>query len=297
MNDTQKSSGEHAFAASESSCGLVADIDPKPEVPAVVEPIGPAPSGAATHHAFVEALAGPVRELSPGRRPEDWMEANGNASRSDGTPPEPTNATESQRPLRYRVQFTATQEFADLLEEARDLLGYENPLPSLPDIQLRALRSLLKELGARKRAATERPRMTNARRRRDAESAETSGTAPEQESSFRDTDAAPERDSSSRYIPASTRRAVFDRDDACCAYRDNRGERCRETFGLEIHHRHAYALGGPTTLDNLELRCRAHNTLAAEEDFGRVHMDRMRGVMDGVALESLEREYRVGGRN
>src|SRR4029077_6141912 len=81
----------------------------------------------------------------------------------------------------------------------------------------------------------------------------------------------------SRHIPASVRRAVFDRDGQRCAYREDRGERCRETPGLEIHHRHAHALGGPTTLDNLELRCRPHNALAAEEDFGREHMDFARG--------------------
>jgi 5-methylcytosine-specific restriction endonuclease McrA len=84
------------------------------------------------------------------------------------------------------------------------------------------------------------------------------------------------RAQATRYISAPTRRAVFERDDARCAYCDHRGERCRETSGLEIHHRHAHALGGPATLDNLELRCRAHNTLAAEEDFGRNHMERMR---------------------
>ena len=84
------------------------------------------------------------------------------------------------------------------------------------------------------------------------------------------------------------RRAVFDRDGARCSYRDDRGERCRETLGLEAHHRHAHALGGPPTLDNLELRCRAHNTLAAEQDFGRDYMDFARGVTDGAAPERAE---------
>ena len=37
------------------------------------------------------------------------------------------------------------------------------------------------------------------------------------------------------------------------------------------------------TVDNLELRCRAHNALAAEQDFGRDHMDWMRGVGKGPA--------------
>jgi 5-methylcytosine-specific restriction endonuclease McrA len=216
------------------------------------------------------------------------------ASRSDGTAVAQPDMTEPQRPLRYKVQFTATQEFVDLLDEARDLLGHESSRPALPDIQLRALRALVRELRTRKRAATERPRMTHAPSCRNDEAAEASGTAPERESSS--PDAAPERESCAasdagtahrptRYVPAPTRRAVFDRDGARCAYHDHRGERCRETFGLEIHHRHAHALGGSATLDNLELRCRAHNTLAAEDDFGREHMNRMRGVIDDAAPE------------
>ena len=71
---------------------------------------------------------------------------------------------------------------------------------------------------------------------------------------------------------------MFERDSARCAYRDDRGARCRQTLGLEIHHRHAHALGGPATIDNLEVRCHAHNTLAAEEDFGRKYIDFVRGV-------------------
>jgi hypothetical protein len=167
---------------------LVAEIDPKPEVPALIEPIGRALSRVATHAAFVKALAGPVRELQQNRRPEDWVQlADHDESPPRETGVAPAELTEPQRPLRYRVQFTASQEFVDLLDEARDLIGHESPAPDLPDIQLR--------------------------------------------------------------------------------------------------DRHAYALGGPTTSDNLELRCRAHNTLAAEEDFGRRHMDRMRGVGDYTAPE------------
>lgn len=81
----------------------------------------------------------------------------------------------------------------------------------------------------------------------------------------------------SRHIQAAVRRAVWKRDEARCAYMDCDGQRCRETCGLEVHHRVAHALGGPATVSNLELRCRAHNLLAAEEDFGRDHMDRLRG--------------------
>jgi hypothetical protein len=79
-----------------------------------------------------------------------------------------------------------------------------------------------------------------------------------------------------RYVARSVRREVWDRDGARCAYADDRGVRCRETTGLEIHHRKAHALGGPNTTDNLELRCKSHNGLAAEEDFGREQLDRVR---------------------
>jgi hypothetical protein len=272
------------FRSKRELARLLAEIDPKPEVPALVEPIGPAPSGPATHHAFVDALAGSVRELSPGKRPEDWIDVNADdASRRDDTGRELPEMSEPQRPLRYKVQFTATQEFVDLLEEARDLLGHESPRAALPDIQLRALRALVKGLRTRKHAATERARPPTPVSGRDPEPAAARDAAPEREPCL--ADAAPEREPSSRYVPAPTRRSVFDRDGARCAYHDHRGERCRETFGLEIHHRRAHALGGPATLDNLELRCRAHNTLAAEEDFGRKHMDRMRGVIDGAAPE------------
>src|SRR6185295_7489958 len=72
-----------------------------------------------------------------------------------------------------------------------------------------------------------------------------------------------------RLIPAPVRRQVWERDAARCAYVDDRGHRCRETARLELHHRVAFALGGAATADNLELRCRAHNVLAAEQDFGR----------------------------
>ncbi len=80
-----------------------------------------------------------------------------------------------------------------------------------------------------------------------------------------------------RYVPAATRRAVFERDRGRCSYVDGFGQACRETHCLEIHHLRAFGRGGGHTLSNLTLRCRAHNTLAAEEDFGRALIERRRG--------------------
>jgi hypothetical protein len=291
---------------------LIAEIDPKPEVPALVEPLGPAQAGRATHGAFVAALAGPVRVLPPGSVPEDWIaESEDHADNADiadsadfadsadvvavkrADPEQPADAGERPRPLHYKVQFTASQEFVDLLKEATDLLGHEASQATLPEIQLRALHALVQQLRARKRAAT---------LARQPRSASDSSPAPARYSDVSGVtlDPAPARVSKvsvpargeSRHIPPSVRRAVWHRDGGRCAYRDERGERCRETFGLEVHHRHAHALGGPATVDNLELRCRPHNTLAAEQDFGREHMDFVRGVTDGAAPERAQLDTR-----
>jgi hypothetical protein len=66
------------------------------------------------------------------------------------------------------------------------------------------------------------------------------------------------------------RRVVWERDAARCTYFDPiTGQRWRETHRLELHHETAYARGGAHRACNLSLRCAAHNTLAAEADFGR----------------------------
>ena len=80
-----------------------------------------------------------------------------------------------------------------------------------------------------------------------------------------------------RHIPAHVRRQVAARDGERCSFVDDRGQRCRETSGLEMHHDHAFALGGAATDGNLSLRCKAHNALAAEQDFGRDFMQRKKG--------------------
>jgi 5-methylcytosine-specific restriction endonuclease McrA len=79
----------------------------------------------------------------------------------------------------------------------------------------------------------------------------------------------PQSAQESRYIPAAVRRSVWQRDEARCTYLDARGQRCREQSGLEFHHQHPHARRGPASVDNLTLRCRSHNDLAAEQDFGR----------------------------
>jgi hypothetical protein len=52
------------------------------------------------------------------------------------------------------------------------------------------------------------------------------------------------------------------RDQGRCAFVGQNG-RCTETEFLEVNHTEPFAWGGATTAENLELRCRSHNTYEA----------------------------------
>ena len=64
---------------------------------------------------------------------------------------------------------------------------------------------------------------------------------------------------------AEVRRHVWRRDKGQCS-------NCRSTFALEIDHVRPRAVGGPSTLENTRLLCRACNQRAAIEYFGLVKM-------------------------
>ena len=218
---------------------LIRSLDPLPEVPSRIEPLGPAPSRlfspAPTWSQSVGAL-NPIRELEPGARPRDWMDwAHSAPSANDGTalawldadatPAE--HARSRLEPQRYKVQFEAS-------EEPRGSASRPGPQA--------------------------RPR-TNS-------SAEVNPSW------------SPNSSTHGRAGAAGTfrrrRRAVFERDAGRCTYSRDSGERCRETARLELHHSIAFPQGGEHRLDNVTLRCRAHNALAAEEDFGRDVVTRAR---------------------
>lgn len=200
---------------------------------------------------------------------------------------------EFRAPERYAVQFTATEEYVRLVEQAKALLAHAVPNATLDDIHLRAMRAFVAELTKRKYATVRKPHRSGA-----SASEQPNGvTEPVSSSSPRDAAALPpnfERTAaqaapppptpqkapaprSTRHIPAAIRRAVVDRDGMRCTYVDERGARCRETHRLEFHHRVPFAVKPEHDVANLTLRCAAHNALAAEEDFGRELMETKTG--------------------
>lgn len=249
---------------------LVAELAPRNDVPARIEPLRVAARPSADHARMMAALCGPVRRLPPGNgrgqapvgalAELELADESSLSSRSSHPEPEPA----PPRAMHYKVEFTADQEYMSLLEEARDLLAHVNPSRDFVEVQRRALELLVAQLRKRKHAA---------RASAEPEGAETSSEKGGDHN--RDPRVAsavvidPSRPQRTRRPTAAVVRAVWQRDQGRCAYVDERGQRCRETSMLEYHHERAWALGGATSVDNIALRCKAHNALAAERDFGR----------------------------
>ena len=87
-------------------------------------------------------------------------------------------------------------------------------------------------------------------------------------------------------IPAAVRREVWKRDEGRCTWRGPDGQRCGSTWKVELDHLRPAALGGSSTVENLRILCRAHNTLSAEHVFGRAHMELFRAASATRAGES-----------
>jgi hypothetical protein len=142
-------------------------------------------------------------------------------------------------PDRYQVTFTADGQTRELLEFARDLLRHAIPDGDPARIIARALQTLVEDLVRQKFAIAGRPRGER--------------TAA----------------GDSRHIPADVKRTVYIRDRGRCTYVSPSGRRCDERGFLEFdHHPVPFAAGGRATVDNLVLRCRAHNQYLARRVFG-----------------------------
>jgi hypothetical protein len=143
-------------------------------------------------------------------------------------------------PDRYKITFTASGDLREKLRRAQDLMRHAIPDGDIATIFDRALTLLLEELASTKHAATSRPRSGDSAR------------------------------TDTRHIPADVKRAVWERDDGCCAFVGRSGRRCGSRAWLEYHHLIPYEEGGQATAENIQLRCRAHNQYEAWVYYGAV---------------------------
>ena len=292
--------GRAKFRTKKELAKLVRELSPLPRVPDLIEPLGPELTRAPrnpTWEQLVQSFCPPVRELPPGERPRDWandgLQRAGEVEPALPVGPVPADLPPVTGPQQFQVQFSTIEEHVELVERAKALLARERPGATLGELHLEAMRLFVAALEKRKFAVTERPRKPKRMAPHDAAppagSAPAASPTPPQpgegvaEVRRRLTQAeAPRRRGGevsprrSRYVPAAERREVYRRDAGCCTFVDARGERCRETRYLELHHLKPFAKEGANVASNLTLRCVAHNALAAEQDFGREHIAQKR---------------------
>jgi hypothetical protein len=74
-------------------------------------------------------------------------------------------------------------------------------------------------------------------------------------------------------VPARVKREVVKRDQGRCQWPTHDGGICGATVRLEVDHVVPRGRGGPSTVDNCRILCRAHNLEAARQAYGDAHMD------------------------
>ena len=208
---------------------LLAVRFPKPDVPAVVQPLAPL---GITGESVASPTDAPALELAP----EPVVPSNAS---NVAVPMEPLAPRARLAPLsagRFAVQFTIDQATHDKLRCAQALLGHALPSGEIAKVFDRALDALVRQLEKRKFAKCDRPR-------------------PQQGAA------------KGRHIPAAVKRAVCERDGDRCTFVSEQGKRCESRTRLELDHIEPVARGGESTTDNIRLLCRVHNQFEAECTF------------------------------
>jgi hypothetical protein len=177
--------------------------------------------------------------------------------------PAPAQAPAPTSPERYRIQFTAGAETHAKLRRAQDLLRHQIPDGDPSAVIDRALDLLIAQLEKSKVGRVERPRRAPG------------GVPPVGAASDRRT---------SRHIPAAVRRVVWQRDDGQCAFIGRDGRRCDERGFVEFHHVMPFAAGGQASVENIALRCRAHNQYEADLYFAGGPASRASHVRESIAV-------------
>ena len=121
---------------------------------------------------------------------------------------------------RFKVEFTASAELREKLEQCRDLMSHANPNRDLAVVIERAVDLLLSELERTPPQTNETPRRRRARLQADR--------VPKPRTE----------------VTSVTRREVFERDGLQCTYVSPDGRRCEAHAFLELDHKEPRALGG-----------------------------------------------------
>lgn len=180
--------------------------------------------------------------------------------------PEVMTPSEKLRPLpeqKTMIQFVASVELMGKLEELKSLLAHQNfegrmdvLIEKLADIALKKLNPASTDRPASAGMSSTSPSASNSK----APIARVISPAPGMNQ------VSPVQRARSRYIPAQVKRGVFLRDKNGCTYRNPKtGRVCGSLHGLQLDHLIPFSQGGDHSVDNLSLRCGAHNRYRAEQ--------------------------------
>jgi hypothetical protein len=216
---------------------LLARHLPQPDVPASVRKLPSAPQGGPAGPAGVPVPALPG--VAGGG--ENAEVAATVAPSGDSMVPSdrPRPVVRPLAPERYEIRFTASAEMREKLRRAQDLLGHAIPSGDIAQVFDRALSLLVADLMRKKCGVTTRPRSSRGQ----------AGRSPD--------------------ISAAVKRTVWVRDGGRCAFVARRsGRRCDARRFIEFHHVDPRGVGGPSTVANIQLRCRAHNGYEVDLFYG-----------------------------
>ncbi len=133
----------------------------------------------------------------------------------------------------FRLEFTLSESEMNLLGRAKEIQSHQNPNPKLNELIMSLARFYLKQkdpvVSNRTSASLVPPRQNQPQSRR------------------------------TRYIPAPTRRAIFQRDQHCQWRDPSTGKLCGSRFQLQIDHRVPVHAGGRSDPINLQILCSVHN--------------------------------------
>jgi hypothetical protein len=156
--------------------------------------------------------------------------------------PAPRDTAEPVTAELSRLHVTVSRRFLAKLEAARAALSHTRPGASAEEILEAGLDLVLAER-ARRKGLVAKPRKEPPPSRSDR-------------------------------LPAHVRRTVWTRDGGRCQWPTHGGGICGSTLRVEVDHVVPRARGGPPTVENCRLLCRAHNQLSARLAFGDGWMDR-----------------------
>jgi 5-methylcytosine-specific restriction endonuclease McrA len=222
---------------------LVAELAPRPDVPSSVRRVpGVMPPTPLSATAPLAIEMKPTTAMASESRPT--------LSAPAVLHPAPRRPiVETTSPDRYRVQFTIGKESHDKLRRVQALLRREIPDGDPGAIFDRAIALLLEKVEKAKLGAASKPR-TRPAIRPGTDSLVSTGRP------------------GSRRTASHIKRSTWAHDRGQCGFVSKDGRRCTERAFLEFHHVRPYALGGPTSIENISLRCRRHNQYEAERVFG-----------------------------